>query len=67
MREVLNRHAHERAGRIVQALIGRVREFSDQPLDDLTVLVLKQLADPLPAPRGRVEIPLKRLTLAADH
>jgi serine phosphatase RsbU (regulator of sigma subunit) len=67
VREVLDRHAHERAGRIVQALIARVRAFSERPLDDLTVLVLKQLADPLPAARGRVEIPLKRLTLAADH
>jgi len=67
VREVLDRHAHERAGRIVQALQAAVRGFSDRPLDDLTVLVLKQLADPLPATRGQGEIALKRLSLAADH
>src|SRR5262245_8379443 len=66
VREVLDRHAHERAGRIVEALLASARGFSDRPLDDLTVLVLKQLADPLPATRGRGEIPLKRLRLAAD-
>jgi phosphoserine phosphatase RsbU/P len=67
VREVLDRHAHERAGRIVQALLTAARGFSDRPLDDLTVLVLKQLADPLPATRGQGEIALKRLSLAADH
>ena len=67
VREVLDRHAHERASRIVQALIAAVRGFSDRPLDDLTVLVLKQLADPLPATRGSGESRLKRLSLAADH
>jgi serine phosphatase RsbU (regulator of sigma subunit) len=48
VREVLDAHAHERAGRIVDALIRRVRAFADRPLDDLTVLVLKQLTDPVP-------------------
>ncbi len=67
VREVVARHAHERAGRIVQALITAVRAFSDRSLDDLTVLVLKQLADPLPATRGGAELPLKRVGLAADH
>ena len=67
VREVVARHAHERAGRIVQALIAAVRAFSDRPLDDLTVLVLKQLADPIPATRGSAELPLKRMSLAADH
>ena len=67
VREVLDRHAHERAARIVSALLAAVRGFCDRPLDDLTVLVLKQLADPLPATRGHGEMPLKRLSLAADH
>jgi hypothetical protein len=67
VREVLERHAHARAARIVEALIAAVRGFTDRPLDDLTVLVLKQLADPLPATRGSGESPLKRTTLAADH
>ena len=65
VREVVARHAHERPGRIVQALIGAVRAFSDRPLDDLTVLVLKQLADPIPI-RGR-EISLQRVPISADH
>lgn len=67
VREVVERHAHERASRIVQALIAAVRGFSDRPLDDLTVLVLRQLADPLPPTRGSADLPLKRLALAADH
>ncbi len=53
VREVLDRHAHERAGRILEALVASVRAFADRPLDDLTVVVLKQLADPPPyRPRG---------------
>jgi serine phosphatase RsbU (regulator of sigma subunit) len=67
VREVVARHAHERAGRIVQALIAAVRTFSDRPLDDLTVLVLKQLADPVAATRGHGELSLKGAGLAADH
>jgi len=67
VREVLDRHAHARAARIVEALIAAVRAFTDRPLDDLTVLVLKQLADPLPATRGSGESRLKRPSLAADH
>jgi len=67
VREVLDRHAHERAGRIVQALLTAARSFSDRPLDDLTVLVLKQLSDPVPGTRGQAERALKPLTLAADH
>ena len=46
VREILDRHAHERASRILAALVGGVRAFADRPEDDLTVLVLKQLADP---------------------
>ena len=67
VREVVERHAHERAGRIVQALIAAVRGFADHTLDDLTVLVVKQLADPLPASRGRREPALKPTGVSADH
>ena len=67
VREVLDRHAHDRAARIVQALLAAARGFTDRPLDDLTVLVLKQLADPLPTTRGPGELALKRVALAADH
>jgi len=66
IREVLDRHAHERAGRILEALVARVRGFAGRPLDDLTVLVLKQLADPLPVGSRPVENPLKFALLPAD-
>jgi len=66
LRELLDRHAHERASRIVQALLTGVRAFSGAPLDDLTVLVLKQLADPVPAVRGGAEISLNSAGSPAD-
>ena len=50
VREVVDRSAHRRAGDLVEALIQAVRTFTDHPLDDLTVVVLKQLADPPSAP-----------------
>ena len=46
VRKVLDRHAHRRAADILAALVDAVRAFADGPLDDLTVVVLKQLADP---------------------
>jgi serine phosphatase RsbU (regulator of sigma subunit) len=67
VREVLDRHAHERAGRILEALVASVRAFADRPLDDLTVVVLKQLADARPAARGVGQVPLKPAAPAADN
>jgi sigma-B regulation protein RsbU (phosphoserine phosphatase) len=46
VREVVDKNAHRRAGDLVQALIQAARCFADRPLDDLTVVVLKQLAEP---------------------
>ena len=46
VREVVDQNAHRRSGDLVQALIQAARCFADRPLDDLTVVVLKQLADP---------------------
>lgn len=43
---VLNAHGHRRAGDILEALLRAVRAHADQPLDDLTVVVLKQLSRP---------------------
>jgi serine phosphatase RsbU (regulator of sigma subunit) len=51
IRAVVDRNAHRRASDIVQALIHEVRSFADQRLDDLTVVTLKQLADPPGVPR----------------
>jgi sigma-B regulation protein RsbU (phosphoserine phosphatase) len=47
--EILESHAHRRSRDILTALLAEVREFAEPPLDDLTVLVLKQLAVPAPA------------------
>jgi len=44
--EVLASHAGRRAAEILAAVLAAVREFADQPLDDLTVVVLRQLTDP---------------------
>ena len=41
---VLHQHAHRRATDLVEELIRAVRAWADGPLDDLTVVVLKQLA-----------------------
>ena len=46
LREVADQHAHRRAVDLIEALIQAARSFADHPLDDLTVVVLKQLADP---------------------
>ncbi len=43
---VLARHGHRRAGDILEALLRAVRAHADEPLDDLTVVVLKQLSRP---------------------
>ena len=36
-----------KAAEIARVLLGAVQSFSDQPLDDLTVVVLKQIGVPL--------------------
>lgn len=43
---VLAAHGHRRAADILEALLRAVRAHADQPLDDLTVVVLKQLSRP---------------------
>ncbi len=43
---VLARHAHRRAADIVEELLAAVRGWADEPLDDLTLVVLKQLTRP---------------------
>jgi serine phosphatase RsbU (regulator of sigma subunit) len=42
--DVLDRHAHRRAADVVEELMASVRAWADEPLDDLTLVVLKQLA-----------------------
>src|SRR5262249_45037874 len=42
--EVLDRNAHRRAADVVEELMASVRAWADSPLDDVTIVVLKQLA-----------------------
>jgi len=42
--DVLDRHAHRRAADVLEELLAAVRAWGDGPLDDLTIVVLKQLA-----------------------
>lgn len=43
---VLDRHAHRRAPDLVEELLAAVRAWADEPLDDLTLVVLKQVSRP---------------------
>jgi serine phosphatase RsbU (regulator of sigma subunit) len=43
---VLHAHAHRRAADIVEELLSAVREWANEPLDDLTIVVLRQLTPP---------------------
>jgi sigma-B regulation protein RsbU (phosphoserine phosphatase) len=57
--EVLKWNAELRAGEIAKVLLGAVQSFSDQPLDDLTVVVLKQIGAPVRSEERVPEIDLK--------
>jgi serine phosphatase RsbU (regulator of sigma subunit) len=46
VRRVLDRTARQRAVDVLEALLSEVRDFADHPLDDLTVVVLRQLTQP---------------------
>lgn len=51
IRRVLAAHAHRRAPDVLEELLAAVRIWADEPLDDLTIVVLKQLAPPRGRPR----------------
>lgn len=66
VRRVLEAHSRQGAGEILRALLAEVQAFTDQPLDDVTVVVLKQLTRPARTrPRARQE-ELKFQTEGAD-
>ena len=66
VRQVLETHARQGAAEILRALLAGVQAFTDQPLDDVTVVVLKQVTRPARArPEPRQE-ELKFQTQAAD-
>ena len=57
--EVLRLNAELRASEIANVLLGAVQSFTDQPLDDLTVVVLKQIGAPVRAEERLSEKDLK--------
>jgi len=69
LREVVDAHAGRGASDLLRGLLDAAQAFADQPLDDVTVVVLKQIARP--AGRGRAgsdpaQIALKLDAAAAD-
>jgi len=47
VRRVLDAHHREGAAGILRALLAAVQSFADQPLDDVTVVILKQVSPPV--------------------
>jgi serine phosphatase RsbU (regulator of sigma subunit) len=43
---VLDRHGHRRAADVVEELLLAVRAWANEPLDDLTIVVLRQITQP---------------------
>jgi serine phosphatase RsbU (regulator of sigma subunit) len=66
VQEVLDQHAHRRASDIVEELLAAVRDWADEPLDDLTIVVLRQLTRPGSRPRGGSQRPIKSGHRSAD-
>lgn len=67
VRRVLDAHAHRRAADLVEELMHAVRDWADAPMDDLTVVVLKQLT-PAASARLRPARPaLKLEALPSDN
>jgi serine phosphatase RsbU (regulator of sigma subunit) len=66
VRRVLEAHARRGAAEILRALLAEVQAFTDQPLDDVTVVVLKQLTRPTRVRPGPCQEELKFQTQIAD-
>jgi sigma-B regulation protein RsbU (phosphoserine phosphatase) len=65
IQEVLDRHGHRRAPDLVEELVAAVRRWANEPLDDMTVVILKQLTQP--ANRARIgQMPIKSQTVSTD-
>jgi sigma-B regulation protein RsbU (phosphoserine phosphatase) len=67
VRRVLEAHARKGAEEILRALLAGVQAFTDQPLDDVTVVVLKQVTQPARSRPGPRQEELKFQTQAADY
>jgi serine phosphatase RsbU (regulator of sigma subunit) len=66
LQRVLEAHARQGAEEILRALLAEVQAFADGPLDDITVVVLKQLTRPARLPAGGGQEELKLEAGAAD-
>ncbi|HEX5633227.1 MAG TPA: PP2C family protein-serine/threonine phosphatase, partial [Gemmatimonadales bacterium] len=64
--QVLDRHAHRRAADLLEELMTAVRAWADGPMDDLTIVVLKQLARSRGAAGGASRAALKQSPDVAD-
>ena len=58
--------ASRKASEIVRSLLEAVQEFTDQPLDDLTVVCLKQLTVPVRTANATLQKSLNWRTAPAD-
>jgi serine phosphatase RsbU (regulator of sigma subunit) len=67
VRRVLDAHATARAIDVLDALLTEVRRFSDHELDDVTVVVLRQLTAPISTETAVRHIPLKWSRKAAEN
>src|SRR5580765_2464571 len=66
VRRSLDLAGTSRAADILEDLLAAVRDFADRPLDDLTVVVLRQLTEPVRGRNPISQIALKLRTAAAD-
>jgi len=66
LQRVLEAHARQGAAEILRALLAEVQAFADGPLDDVTVVVLKQLTRPARLAGGGGQEELKLEAGAAD-
>jgi sigma-B regulation protein RsbU (phosphoserine phosphatase) len=66
VQRVLEAHARQGAAEILRALLAGVQAFTDQPLDDVTVVVLKQVTRPARARPPATQEELKFQVEAAD-
>jgi len=64
--QILEAHHRQGAAEILRALLAGVQAYTDHPLDDVTVVVLKQVSQPVRSPSGPRQEELKFQGQAAD-
>ena len=63
---VLDRHGHRRAADVVEELLQAVRRWATEPLDDLTIVVLRQLTPPGHRARSMSQRAIKSAEVPTD-